>query len=472
MAAVSSFVRLPQTAAAPGDLDQALRDAVRVIDRWLEYQRQVHRIPGLSAAIIRDRKIVFERAYGHAAEEGRRNHRVTEATCYRIASISKVFTATAVMQLVERGAIRLDERTQHYLPWFRTGRGPSVESITIRQLLSHTAGIERDGTDHWVSDRFPTIEELKARIREGIAVFAPLEHWKYSNVGYAILGQVVAAAGGQAYEDYVRTAIIDPLRLTHTGFGLSRDVVGVLAVGYGRAHAGQTRRPFANPDTNALRAAAGLVSNAKDLCAFMSGQFPGNGQLLSDLSKREMQRPQWLYDDNGQYGLGCDIWPVNGRAIIGHGGGFQGFKTAIGMDTERRIGVTILTNAIDAPAQPLMIGVFKAIDDCLARAARRAPSNGRAALRRYEGRYTGRWWDVDLVTVGGRLLGYDPRADRPLQYANELEARGSGRFQIVGGPGHGYVGEMVTFEMDSRGVPRSINWGGTPMRRIQDSVPR
>jgi len=437
-----------------------------VIDGWLDYQRGHHRIPGLSAAVVHGNQVVFERAYGDAVEGGRR--RVTATTCYRIASISKVFTATAVMQLVERGAIRLDERAQHYLPWFRARRDASLEAITVRQLLSHTAGVERDGTDHWASDRFPTLDDLKARASDGMAVFAPLERWKYSNVGYAILGQVVAAASRQPYEDYVRSAIIEPLQLTHTGFALTRDVLAVLAVGYGRDHAGRARQPFPHPDTNVLRPAAGLVSNARDLCVFMSAQLPGSGRLLSDLSKREMQRPQWLRNDDGQYGLGYNIWPVDGRAVVGHGGGFQGFKTAIGMDIERRIGVAILTNAIDGPAQPLLMGVFKTIQDCLARASRAAPSPGTlAGLRRYEGRYTGRWWEFDLVAIGGRLIGYDPSGERPLQHANELEARGPGRFQIVSGPGGGHVGETVTFEHGAGGLPTGLRWGPNPMRRMK-----
>lgn len=468
MAVVPSRKPAPRVAPTRDELDRALRDALHVIDGWLDYQRAFHRAPSLSAAVIHGNDVVFERAYGYAAEAGHR--KATPTTCYRIASISKVFTATAVMQLVERGAVRLDERAEHYLPWFRARRGASLEPITIRQLLSHTAGVERDGTDHWESDRFPTIDALKARAQDSIAVLAPLERWKYSNVGYAILGQVVAAASGQPYEDYVRTAIIEPLQLTHTGFALTRTVLRALAVGYGRERAGRARQPFAHPDTKALRAAAGLVSNTRDLCAFMSAQLPGSGRLLSDLNKREMQRPQWLRNGEERYGLGYNVWSVDGGAIVGHGGGFQGFKTAIGMDIERRLGVAILTNAIDGPAQQLMIGVFKTIRDCVARNTRRLPApTARTVLRRYEGRYTGRWSDVEVATVGGRLVGYDPSGDHPLLHANELEARGPGRFQIVDGPGAGYVGEMVTFESGARGVPRSLRWGPNPMRRVKRS---
>ena len=457
--------RVSRPGPSPNDLDRALHDALRVIDGWLEYQRELHRVPGLSAAVTYNSRRVFERAYGDAVRQARRRRRVTPTTCYRIASISKVFTATALMQLAERRIVRLDDRVQRYLPWFRARRGASLDAITIRQLLSHTAGVARDGTDHWSSDRFPTIVDLQAYAREGLAVYAPLERWKYSNVGYAILGQVVAAASGRPYEEQVRAAILAPLRLAHTGFALTPAVLGTLATGYGRAFGDRARQPFAHPDARGLRAAAGLVSNARDLCTFMSAQFPGSGLLLDDLSKREMQQPHWPRGDDGHYGLGYHIWSVDDRAIVGHGGGFQGFRTAIGMDPERRIGVAVLTNAIDGPAGALMTGVFQTIHDCLTRFRAPAPP----ALRRYEGRYAGRWGDLEVAAVGGRLVGYDPGEARPLGRASALEARGTARFQIVDGPGGGNVGEMATFEMNARGVPTGLRWGPNPMRRVQRS---
>jgi D-alanyl-D-alanine carboxypeptidase len=371
------------------------------------------------------------------------------------------------MQMVERGLVRLDERVAHYVPWFKARRDGSLLAITVRHLLSHGAGVERDGSDHWTTDRFPTLEHLKARVRDGVAVFPPLERWKYSNLGYAVLGQVVAAAGGRSYEDCVRAGILEPLGLTHSGFDLTPKIIRRLALGYGRGDPGRGRAAFTHPDTNILRAAAGVVSNIVDLCTYMSAQFPGSGRLLSDLSKREMGRPQWLRAGEG-YGLGYHIWTVDGTPIVGHGGGFQGFRTAIGMDTERKIGVAVLTNAIDGPAQPLMIGIFQTIYDCLGRVDAHASSSGtRAALLRYEGRYTNRWGEVEIVSVGNRLVGFDPRRDRPLHDADELERRGPGRFRIVAGPGVGSIGEAVTFQLDARGVPRRLRWGPTPMRRVK-----
>jgi CubicO group peptidase (beta-lactamase class C family) len=454
------------TRAASGGARGALQDALRVVGGWLEYQRAFRRIPGLSVGLVHGDEMIFSAAFGYAEEAARR--KATIQTCYRIASISKVFTATAVMQLAERGLVRLDEHVDRYVPWFRSRRGPSLAPITVRQLLSHTAGVERDGAGHWHNDRFPTLQQIKSRVRDGIAIFAPLERWKYSNLGYVILGQVVAEAAGRPYEDYVRTEIIEPLRLSHTGFALGPKVIRALAVGYGRDLSGRPRQAFGHPDANGLRAAAGLVSNVVDLCAFMSAQLPGSGRLLTDLSKREMQRPQWLRNGDDRYGLGFNIWTVDGKPIVGHGGGFQGFKTAIGMDVERRIGVAVLTNAIDGPAEPLMVGIFQTINDCLRPPDRPARSMAtRASLRKYEGRYVGRWWDLEVVAVGGRLLAYDASGDRPLREASVLQRRTRERFRIVDGPGGGHVGEAVTFRWHPRRGPVGLWWGPNPMRRVR-----
>jgi hypothetical protein len=245
----------------------------------------------------------------------------------------------------------------------------------------------------------------------------------------------------------------------------------MMAVGHGRDRPGRARETFPHPDTHSFRPAAGLVSTAPDLCAFMSAQFPGSGRLLSDLSKREMQRPHWMRADDGYYGLGYGIWPLDGTTIVGHGGGFQGFSTAIGMDTDRRIGVTVLTNVIEAQARPLLLGVFQAVYDCLKRAERRpGRPSARAALRRYAGRYTARWLDLDVVVVGGRLLAYRPDGDRPLRDASELEPRGPGRFEIVAGPGAGNVGEAVVFGVDRTGAVRGLRWGASPMRRVRSTA--
>src|SRR5262249_26798018 len=153
------------------------------------------------------------------------------------------------------------------------------------------------------------------------------------------------------------------------------------------------------------------------------------------------------------------IWPLGDTHIVGHGGSFPGFTTAMGMDMGRRLGVVVLTNVIGGPAKSLMVGAFQTMYDCLQRADKHRGSVREAAIRRYEGRYAGRWSYLDVQVGGGRLVAYDPESDRPLQDANELEARGPGRFRIVAGPGSGPIGELAVFDTDGAGAVRGLRWG-------------
>lgn len=445
---------------------RSLQNAIRIIDRWLDYQRVCNRIPGLSVGLVHGDEIVFANGYGYA--DVRRRRRATRATCYRIASISKVFTATAVMQLIERGTVRLEDRAQQYVPWLRSHQDKRLENVTIRQLLTHTAGVERDAFAHWENDRFPMLEQLKMYVQHGRNVYAPLERWKYSNLGYAILGQIIAAASGQRYEDYVHAMILEPLRLRHTSPRITQATRRRLAVGYGRDIPDRPRETFGNPETNAMCPATGLASNAVDLCTFMAAQFIGSRRLLSDLSKREMQRIHWV-DGGGsnQYGLGCQLWTIEGTPIVGHSGGFQGFNTAIGMDTEKKIGVAVLTNAIDGPAQRLMRETFRVIHDCAKLTGSPAlPPRSRRSLHRYEGRFTGRWWDLEIVALGDRLVAYDPSNDRPLHEVYGLVHLGGTHFRIATGSGLGNLGEKVTFRFDSKGKLTALQWGPTSMKCV------
>jgi D-alanyl-D-alanine carboxypeptidase len=445
----------------------ALRNALRVLDGWLDYARVSRRIPALSVGIVHKNEILFSKGYGYA--DVRAHRKATEATCYRIASISKFFTATAIMQLVERGALRLDEAVSHYLPWFRSLRDRRHGLITVRHLLTHTAGVERDGYPHWVTDRFPTLAQLKTRIQKGVSVYAPLERWKYSNLGYGVLGEVISVVSGQRYEDYVRASILEPLRMTHTSPTVTRNIVRTLARGYGRDIPDRPRETFRHPDANAFRAAAGLVSNVPDLCRFMSAHFLGSGHLLSDLSKREMQRTHWADQDaDNRYGLGCFVYTIDNTPIVGHGGGFQGFKTAIGIDAEKHMGVAVLTNAIDAPARQLMTGIFRTIYDCMKRGTTRSRTvTIQKKLRRCEGQFATRWGVLEITVLGSGVVAYPLESDRPLRDAFELKYRSPGRFRIASGPGSGNVGEDVTFRFDARGKPVALRWAQTPFRRVR-----
>jgi CubicO group peptidase (beta-lactamase class C family) len=315
-----------------------------------------------------------------------------------------------------------------------------------------------------VNDRFPTRQQLRAHVGAGTIVYRPLESFKYSNVGYAIVGEVIAAITGDTYEQYLNTHIIRRLGLTHTSPTLSAGVRRHLAIGYGRDIPPHPRVALPHAEALAMTPAAGLTSNVVDLCRYMSAQFLGNPVLLSDESKREMHRIHWLNEKRGShYGVGYDVWKVDDRQIVGHGGAFSGFITRIGMDVDARVGVAVLTNALDPLAVILMNGIFSTLHHFVQHPGGLRASGRRANLARYEGRFSSRWGDTIVVQVGRRLIAFAPQADRPMDDSAVLHHVGGHVFKIATGSEFGYLGEKATFRFGRSGRLIGLSWGPNPM---------
>src|SRR5262249_7668837 len=150
-----------------------------------------------------DQEMIWSRGFGHASLE--RGEPATPDTLYRIASITKLFTSTAIMQLRDGGKLRLDDPLTQHVPWFKIGQAfPEAPPITIQHLLTHTAGLPREaGSAYWTDNNFPTAEDARRRVPELSTALPTETSWKYSNFGLALAGEVVAAASGQPFEEYV-----------------------------------------------------------------------------------------------------------------------------------------------------------------------------------------------------------------------------------------------------------------------------
>lgn len=423
-----------------------LLQSIKVIDNWLSYRRFFNRIPGLAMGIVYKNTVIFAKGYGYSDLETK--SLVTPESCFRIASISKTFTATAILQLSEEGKLNLNDRVAKHLPWLDVSKSEQKE-ITIRQLLTHLSGVSRDGnTSHWYNDVFPNLENIKSQAQSGFLTFTPGERFKYSNLGYTLLGGVIEVVSGQTYEDYVNRNIIQRLNLKNTYPEYRETLKSLLVTGYGRDIPGQERGAFVFPKTNIMAPAAGLISNVTDLCLFLSAHFPGNNLLLSDESKREMQKVQrYQKSEKRQYGLGLEIWKSNNQTLIGHGGAFQGYRCKIGMDLKNRIGVVLLSNAIDAPIPTLVNGVFHTVKYFKNNRKEYKP-NASKDFGKYTGLFTGRWGDIVVVDINGHALGFDPSEDKPLEKPYKLEFIKGGHFKIVSCDTYSYLGEEVLFTLN------------------------
>lgn len=449
------------------DFTRPLQHAITVVDRWLDYNVSTDpRLPGLSVGIVYNDRILFCKGYGYA--DLSQKVRASETTCYRIASFSKIFTTIALLQLAEQGKIALDAPVREYLPWFASPADQNLASITCRQLVTHTSGLDRDGDrTQWVDFQFPSLSQIQSHIEAGATVYSPAERWKYSNYGFTVLGEVIKQVSGMSYEEYVTHNIIERLGLELTAPTLTSPILAHLATGYSRSIPNQEKEPFPAIETNAMVSATGFSANVVDLCRFMTAQFAGNTQLLRDETKQAMRQIQSPKTDTSPgWGLGLETWEVDGRRLYGHSGGFPGFISRFGFDAERAIGVVILANAIDAPSSALVEGVWKCIHYFI-KHAEAFPSEGpaNANLTHGVGIFRNIWQDVELVAIDNQLVFYTPEQTSPAESLYQLRYEKDDTYRIVTGDGFGHIGEAVRFVREE-GVVTTVFVGSDPFPRV------
>jgi len=438
--------------------------ASRVADAWLALRRRVLQVPGVQAAVLFSDLLTLDTAHGWADVEN--EVRLSKRHLFRIASHSKTFTATAVMQLVETGRMRLDDTLGEHVPAVRD----EVARVTVRELLSHGAGVIRDGAnaDYWVLGRpFPDADELRSMTVEGAGVLPPNERFKYSNVGYALLGQVIEGVTGRPYGDVMKDQIIDRLGLQDTAPELDAGRLGDYAVGYSSLVYADRRVPIEHVDTKAMAPATGFGSTAADLVHYAAAHAYGDDRLLSDASKRIAQREEWDVggEDEGHYGLGFEVLYVDDRRMVGHGGGYPGHATKTMLDPLTGLAVSVLTNAIDGPAAELATGVVKLVN--LA-ADPGSEQRGTDDLDRFTGAFASLAGRLDIVRFGSRLVGLRLHQPDPTHLAIELTPVDATTLQVSGGgSGYGAYGELMRYAFDDSGSVRSVRGpGGAQLHRL------
>jgi D-alanyl-D-alanine carboxypeptidase len=441
------------TAPAPATVPDAA--TLETVDRWVEYRLWQTRTPGAQVALGVAGVPFFSRAFGYADLESAVP--MTEGHLFGIASHSKTFTATLVLQLVEQGRLGLEDPVGRHLPALAGG---PLADVVVRELLEHTSGLLRDGrdADYWTFSRpFPDAEALLAMAREGGLKTAPGAAYAYSNVGYALLGLVVEAVTGEPFAEAVRHRITDPLGLADTVADHWRERVDDHAVGYSGLHTAPRRRPLEHIGTGAMAAATGFTSTATDLVTYFGAHVLGDERLLTDRTKRLQQRlanpgdPRT--DDGSGYGWGMVREKVDDQVFVGHSGGYPGHITKTLVDPRSGLTISVLTNAVDGPATPLARGIAQLL-------AAAAADGGElpASAHRWTGRYANLWGVVDVAGVGGRLRTVATGAWTPLEGTDELVEAGD-QLVIETGSGYGSVGEPVTRTADG-----GIRYGGMSLR--------
>jgi CubicO group peptidase (beta-lactamase class C family) len=460
---------------------QTLRSIAPYLADWASFQAAYHGIPGLQLAVGRRGEVFVDLAWGKANLETGED--LTSDHLFRVASHSKTFTGVLLMQLVERGELRLDDAVGDLVPELD---GSRAAGITVRELLGHQAGIIRDSSDgdFWQHhkpflDRDQVLECVRA---EGV-VFEPNEHFKYTNIGYSLLGIIIERVTGKTYDEAARTAVVEPLGLTRTGTELDPARATEYAAGHtGRITHHDARRVVPHVDTRAMAAATGWYSTALEMVRYGATHVFGDTTLISDASKRIMQRQESRIvvrgEERGKYGVGMGIGKIGDREVVGHSGGYPGHITRTHIDPVDGLVVSSLTNSVDGKAEQIATGVIQLINLALAAAEEVAASSSGSGSGSSSGsgkgadgdpvppvpadapfgRFANLWGVSDVVDLGGIVHVINPRAAEPAEVAVRLVPFDGGLLEERV-PGFGTVGEPVHVERDADGAIVAVRLG-------------
>jgi len=365
-AALAIAVGLATPAAAQTEAQQV---AFAKLDPLFDTFMQDRHAPGLVYGVVVDGKLAYVRAVG--VQDLRTNTPVTRDSVFRIASMSKNFTALAALKLRDEGKLRLDAPAETVIPELASLRYPTTDSpkITVRDLLTHSAGFVTD--DPWGDRQLPMSEaDFTKFVAAGVPFSrAPGMAFEYSNLGYALAGRAVTNASGRNYADYIEDAFLKPLGMTSTGYDLAAAPKGRLAVGYRWQDGKWVEEPALGP--GAFGAMGGLMTTANDYARYMAWELaawpPRDGAedgILKRSTIREIVRGQNLAgvasranradpndcDRARTYGMGTIAYS---DCVLGphftHSGGLPGYGSNVLMLPERGVGVFAFSNLTYAP---------------------------------------------------------------------------------------------------------------------------
>jgi CubicO group peptidase (beta-lactamase class C family) len=363
----------------PGDFTQSVVTD-EIVRRFHERGGQ----PAIAYGIVRDGELVHAAGFGQRSLGGPVSDRAApdERTVFRIASMSKSFTASAILLLRDAGALALDDPAATYVPELAGWVNGAADAgpLTIRHLLTMTAGFPTD--DPW-GDRQQglPVDSFRALLADGVCFnWAPGTRFEYSNLGYAVLGLVVTAASGVPYDEFIRTRLLAPLRMSRTGFAAEEFGAADLATGYRRGPDGWQELPF--DPYGAFAPMGGVFSCVADLATWSAGfaaafppDGPGAAHPLSAASRRQMQLPQavtgWRAPDRipggppaapSYYGFGLfvDEDPAFGR-VVSHSGGYPGFGSNMRWHPATKLAVVALGNGTYSAMYALAELVLRAL---------------------------------------------------------------------------------------------------------------
>lgn len=429
---------------------------VAELSRLVREAQTGERIPSVSAAAIGNGELVWQEALGLANVDAEQE--ATADTQYRVGSITKTFTAAAIMQMRDAGELELDDRLEQHIQEAHHG-GP-----TLRRLLAHVSGLQREMPGYvWETLEFPDRDGLISGLADAEQVLPAGARWHYSNLAFALLGEVVARRSGLEYEQYIHERLLRPLGLERTTFEqLQPSATGYLVEPYSD-RVGQQQ----DLSKGAFAAAGSLWSTTADLVRWAVFLVDGADGVLKRETVQEMRRFQAMADLEAWklgWGLGLMLMREGDRIFVGHGGAMPGFLTGLAISPKERSGAVVLVNS----------GAGVKIEELLRKLAVKTadayppepePWRPAADVPAALEPLLGRWWtEGEEVVISHRdgKLEARPATAPPNLPPSVFEPAGDDRFRGVSGPEEGELLEVVRA---ADGSVEKLYWATYPLKR-------
>jgi len=435
---------------------EGFKDAFRLMEVWLDAQKDYEHLPGIAVSMVDYDQVMWSKGFGFANVEG--EVKTETSTFYSICSISKLFTAIGIMQLRDKGKLRLDDEVKTHLPWFAIKQnfedgGP----ITIRGLLTHSSGIPRQSNfPYWTGPDFdfPALEEIKAQMSSSETLYPASQYFQYSNFGMSLLGAIIESKSGLTYQEYMQKNILQPLDLKDTRPSMPVALAGKeLAIGYSALDRDGKREPLPPFDTKGVTPAAGFTSTVEDLSKFASWQLElldrGEEVALKSSTLKEMQRVHYM-DPNWRtsWGLGFSVTNIDGTTVISHGGSCPGYRSLFSLVPQYNKAYVVMINGGGTNPGKYLEGMVEIMQK--AYSADRVSPPEEVHLEDYAGAYDAQPWGSEEAVLPwfGKLIYFSLPTGDP---GNFTVLQHEEKDVFVRIRENGALGEKVVFERNDEG---------------------
>lgn len=448
------LVVLAPPAFSAEDAPPTAAQAIELARLWLDGQRAYEEIPGMSAAVVHDGKVLWSGGSGLA--DPATGQAATADTLYSICSVSKLFTSVAVMQLRDQGKLALHDPLAKYLPWFTMQPAAGGREATLIGALTHSSGLPRESDyPYWTGEfDFPSREEIIGRVNTQQPLYPADRYFQYSNLGLTLAGEVVSARSGITYDEYIRQHVLTPLGLTSTTTEMPLEEKGKrLAQGFSAKRRSGKRIALPLFQARGIAPAAGFASSAGDLAKFALWQLAARNAetdpVLDPRTLREMYRVHWVDPDfEIHWGIGFATWKDGSDVFVGHGGSCPGYRTAFSVNPEKKAGVVVLANASGVNTGRYAKNLY----DLISPTFKSKPAEAEPPpMSAYTGSYDAFPWGGETIIVawGDGLASIDLPTENPKRDMDRYRKTGEHTFRRI--RSDDTLGEEVRFEIGPDG---------------------